>query len=319
MNELFVLAIDHRDSLRRWYRALFGEGPDERTILADLKSVVLEGLAVAIERGMVAGETALLVDEEYGGPLAPAARALGTRLIMPVEQSGQREFLFEHGEQFPRNLEHLPADLVKALVRYNPGGERGQNARSARRLKILQAELHRRGRPWVLELLVPPEPSQLAAVDASVARYDDELRLELTLQAIDELTDSGLRPELWKLEGHRTAGAFARVAEHVKRATPSSRCLVLGRGQDRRAVEHWVDLAAEIPGFCGFAVGRTLWERPLATWQERRISRAEAAAQIAEGYLALVDRFRVGRTFPGASLGTKPTASYRSTSGDFTA
>ena len=34
-------------------------------------------------------------------------------------------------------------------------------------------------------------------------------------------------------------------------------CIILGRGEDNRKVREWLTVAAAVPGFIGFAVGRT--------------------------------------------------------------
>ena len=68
-------------------------------------------------------------------------------------------------------------------------------------------------------------------------------------------------------------------------------CILLGRGEDERKVIEWLSTAASVPGFIGFAVGRTsLWE-PLVGWRDERLSVAEATAEIARRYAKWVDIF----------------------------
>jgi 5-dehydro-2-deoxygluconokinase len=40
-------------------------------------------------------------------------------------------------------------------------------------------------------------------------------------------------------------------------------CIVLGRGADDAKVREWLAVAASVPGFIGFAVGRTSFWEPL--------------------------------------------------------
>jgi myo-inositol catabolism protein IolC len=51
---------------------------------------------------------------------------------------------------------------------------------------------------------------------------------------------------------------------------------------------HWLRQAAGVPGFVGFAVGRTLWWDELVAYVGGAIDRAEAAARIAGNYGRLI-------------------------------
>jgi myo-inositol catabolism protein IolC len=62
-------------------------------------------------------------------------------------------------------------------------------------------------------------------------------------------------------------------------------CIVLGRGADEKKVVGWLETAASVPGFIGFAVGRTTFWDPVADFEARRITREDAVARIATRYL----------------------------------
>jgi 5-dehydro-2-deoxygluconokinase len=49
--------------------------------------------------------------------------------------------------------------------------------------------------------------------------------------------------------------------------------------------------AAAVPGFTGFAVGRTVFWDPLVDYRAKKISRDNAVARIAASYRAFVDLF----------------------------
>jgi 5-dehydro-2-deoxygluconokinase len=53
----------------------------------------------------------------------------------------------------------------------------------------------------------------------------------------------------------------------------------------------WLHTAASVPGFDGFAVGRTLWEQPLRDMIAGTIGRSEAVHQIADRYQETVNGF----------------------------
>jgi myo-inositol catabolism protein IolC len=56
-------------------------------------------------------------------------------------------------------------------------------------------------------------------------------------------------------------------------------------------VRDWLGIAAEVPGFIGFAVGRTVFWDPLVAWRSRKATREQAVAEIAARYREYVDLF----------------------------
>lgn len=282
---LWTLACDHRNSFRTQFLGLTGAPTAEDTALARrAKRLVFEALLRARELGLPGGEPAILVDEEYGADVIAAARAAGVTVVVPVEASGRDELAFEHGDHgFAAAVERVDPTYVKVLVRYHPGGDRVLNRRQEQRLATLQAWLDDVGRGWMLELLVPP----LAADTAP--GWDDAVRPGLTVEAIERLTAVGLHPAFWKLEGMPTTEAYAAVAAATQ---PGARCLVLGRGADREAVDRWLTLAAPLPGYGGFAVGRTLWWEPLRAALRGDLPDDEAVDAIAANYRRLAALYR---------------------------
>src|SRR5438045_994000 len=66
---------------------------------------------------------------------------------------------------------------------------------------------------------------------------------------------------------------------------------ILGRGEDDKKVRAWLTTAAGVPGFIGFAVGRTNFWEPLVAWRDRKSTREDAVAAIARRYRQFVDIF----------------------------
>lgn len=56
-------------------------------------------------------------------------------------------------------------------------------------------------------------------------------------------------------------------------------------------MKQWLVTAAGVPGFIGFAVGRTTFWDPLVNYRAQRITREAAVAQIAASYREWVDLF----------------------------
>jgi myo-inositol catabolism protein IolC len=65
----------------------------------------------------------------------------------------------------------------------------------------------------------------------------------------------------------------------------------LGHGADAAQVKAWLTTAATVPGFIGFAVGRTTFWDALLEWKEGRLSRDAAVGDIARRYLSWVHIF----------------------------
>jgi myo-inositol catabolism protein IolC len=58
----------------------------------------------------------------------------------------------------------------------------------------------------------------------------------------------------------------------------------LGRGADEKKVVGWLETAASVPGFIGFAVGRTTFWEAIADYEAKRATRQDAAFRIAQRY-----------------------------------
>ncbi len=291
--DLYILAFDHRGSFQKKMLGIEGSPtPEETERIADAKSVIFEGFLRGLEEGAPRDAAGMLVDEQFGSDLARRGKKEGVILAMPVEKSGQDEFDFQYGD-FGAHIEEFDPSFSKVLVRYNPEGDREMNARQATRLRELSDWLHERGRKFLFELLVAAEPAQLQAVGGDEDRYDKEVRPGLMLQAIRDLHAAGVEPDVWKIEGLDRREDCQAVADLV-RSDGRDRvvCVVLGRGADDAAVEHWLRQGAGVPGYVGFAIGRTIWWDALKAYLNDETSREDAAAAISANYRRMIDVYR---------------------------
>lgn len=60
-------------------------------------------------------------------------------------------------------------------------------------------------------------------------------------------------------------------------------------------MREWLMTAAAVPGFIGFAVGRTSFWDPLVDWRAKKITRNAAVAEIARRYQEFVEIFETRR------------------------
>jgi myo-inositol catabolism protein IolC len=300
---LYILAFDHRGSFEKQLLGL-KQPPTaaEMLCIKQAKSLIYEGLRRAVDGGVPRGAAGVLVDETYGAAVARRARADGLVLAMPVEKSGQDEFDFEYGDAFGAHVEAFDPAFAKVLVRYNPEGDAALNARQTARLRQLSAWLSARDRRLLFELLVPATPGQLAAVGGDARRYDLELRADLMVRAIGELQDGGVEADVWKIEGLETPAECARVAEQTRRGGRSGvGCVVLGRGADGGQVDRWLRAGAAVPGYLGFAIGRSIFSEPLKGWLRGVLGRDEAIRAIAGSYRRFVDVYSAAGAAPAAA------------------
>jgi myo-inositol catabolism protein IolC len=287
---LYILAFDHRGSFEKMVGVTGDAAADHRKV-AGAKRLIWEGFQRAVAEGVPKAAAGVLVDGQYGADVAREAKAGGYQLAMPVEKSGQKEFDFEHGSAFGEKIEEFDPHFSKVLVRYNTGGDADANRRQAGRLLELSEWLHERHRKFLFELLVPAEPAQLESVGGSEERYDVELRPELMMEAIRELQDAGVEPDIWKIEGIDDRAACDRIARLVRReGRDRVSCVVLGRGASDDLVDRWLRAGSGIEGYIGFAIGRSIFGASVKAYaaDPEGFDRPAAVEKIAANYLRFI-------------------------------
>lgn len=294
---LYVLPFDHRGTFKK---QMFGwEGtlkPEQSAAISEVKQVIYDGFKAAIASGVQKEHAGILVDDIFGSAILRDAVANGYCTACPAEKSGLSEFQFEYGADFGKHIEEFDPTFCKVLVRYNPGSDREMNKRQASRLRELSEFLHQHNRKYMFELLVPPEPAQLDELDDDRKAYDVQLRPVLMVQAIKELQDAGVEPDVWKIEGIERREDCEKVVKAVQRDNRKNvGCIILGRGEGDEKVREWLSTAASVPGFIGFAVGRTTFWDTLMKLKDKKISREAAVSEIANRFQQWVDIFENAR------------------------
>src|SRR5215203_4704617 len=291
--KLYILAFDHRGSFQKKMFGIEGDPSAEETDkISDAKHLIFEGMLKAVDAGVDPEVTGVLVDEQFGAPrnIPSEAEERGLLLAMPVEKSGQDEFDFQYGDDFGAHIEQFDPNFSKVLVRYNPDGDGEMNRRQLGRLKQLADWLHDHDRKFLFELLVPAEDAQLESVGGDTDRYDAELRPELMRRAIEEIQDHGIEVDIWKIEGVDAREDAETLAEQTRRGDGRENvvCVLLGRGASDDKVDHWLQQAAPVEGFIGFAIGRSIWWDALKGFLGDDLDRSTATQQVADNYLRFV-------------------------------
>ena len=295
---LYLMPFDHRETFTTrmfgWQGVLTA---DQTAQISDLKHVIYEGFTAAIAAGAPKEKAGVLVDEQFGAAILRDAAAQGYMTACPAERSGQEEFDFEYGSDFAAHIEAFHPTFSKVLVRYNPEGDPDLNRRQSKRLRQLSDYLRNKSRSlFMFELLVPPEEFELERVRGDRHTYDSQVRPRLMTDAIQELQDAGVEPDVWKIEGLDRAVDCQRVVAAARRnGRHAVGCIVLGRGEDDRKVSAWLATASQVPGFIGFAVGRTVFWEAVMSFHTKKITRDAAVARIARRYNEFVDIFQTGK------------------------
>jgi myo-inositol catabolism protein IolC len=296
--DLYVLPFDHRATFKTKMFGWTGTITNEQTAhIATFKRVIYDALQAAVAAGVPKSKAGILVDEQFGSAILRDAAKDGYMTACPAEKSGLDEFDFEFGEDFAKHIEAFQPTFCKVLVRYNPEGNAALNERQAARLKLLSDYLHGKSRSmYMFELLVPAEKAQMERLQGDKKAYDLELRPRLMIEAIRQLQDAGVEPDVWKIEGLDRPEDCAKIVVAARRGGRDKvGCIVLGRGEDDNKVREWLSTAAPVPGFIGFAVGRTAFWDPLVAWRDKKVTRESAVEEISRRYQEFVSIFEAAR------------------------
>lgn len=294
---LYLLPFDHRGS---YVTGMFHfKSPltaDEHDRVAGSKRLIYDGFREALAGEVPAAFAGILVDEEFGADILRDATSSGYVSAISVEKSGSDEFEFEYGDAFSAHLEAFKPTFAKVLVRYNPEGDVALNQRQMARLKQLSDHCRAAAQRFMFELLVPATKAQMEQVRADKNAYDEQLRPGLMRQAIRALQDAGVEPDVWKIEGLDLREDCEQLVDTARRdGRGDVGCIVLGRGADEKRVVDWLEAAAPVPGFIGFAVGRTTFWDAVAGFEAKEMTRQEAVSRIAERYRKWVKIFAESR------------------------
>lgn len=302
---LFILPFDHRGSF-------LATGADADHLAADhkqevaaaqaelitAKRLVYEGFELAVNSGLSKEYAGILVDEQFGSSILRDARQQGYITACPVEKAGQDEFDFEFGDNFASHIKEFHPTFCKAVLRCNPQTDVRPYQRQILRLRRLCDSLRSDNQSrFMLGVIVPPTQEQLESLRGDRHRYESELRPQLLVETIQLLQDAGVEPDVWIVEGLNSKEDCEKVSKVAKRdGRGKVSCILLGRGEDQQRVSNWLKIAAPVPGFTGFAIGRTVFWDPLAGWHSRQMSWAKAASEIARQFRDYVRIFETAQS-----------------------
>jgi myo-inositol catabolism protein IolC len=294
---LFILAMDHRDSFGKTLFGVQDDSPDDTQLAAmkSAKQLIFEGLQQAVPR-LASGRAGVLVDEQYGQCVIDKVAGGGTPVVLavPIEASGHPWFTLAYGDQWLEHVERIRPDYAKVLVRDNPDFDQPHRDRQLDQLALVTAGLAKIGTPLLYELLVPATDDQLGRAGKDVDGYDRDIRPGLVVQVIADNQAHGVEPTLWKVEGLETVEAARQVADQAKAGGRTADLIVLGRDAPVDRLDHWLQVASQVPAYVGFAIGRSIWEDVTGEYEASDHGQAaadSARSKITERYLGFVSQW----------------------------
>lgn len=279
---LLILPFDHRSSFAKgllgYHMPLTGA---QKKKVTELKEIVYDAFQLSLKSYSHFDWFGILVDEEYGAGILRDAKKIGAQVCLTTEKSGREEYQFEYGSAFAAHINKFKPNYVKALVRWNPANTT-LNARQVKRLKKLSEFCHRNSYKFLFELLIIPSDHDLKKAGGKAA-FEKKIRPKMEASAIRTIQKT-VHVDIWKIEGTTKAG-WKLVLRAMK---PESRAIVLGRGEDEAHVRTWLRDAASFDRVIGFAVGRTVFAKPLKAYLEKSITKKVCIQRIAKNFSSLV-------------------------------
>jgi 5-dehydro-2-deoxygluconokinase len=268
-DRLFAFAIDHR----RQFEAMAERAEAPREKIAAFKR-----LAVAAAAQVAAGAPGfgMLLDDTYGREAMFDAARHGLWIARPVEEPGSRPLRFEFTQDLGSRLAEWPVThTVKCLALYHPDDDAALKEEQAGKLRTLFEAARRVGRELLIEI---------------IAGKDGPVEADTVSRVLGELYGRGIKPDWWKLEPQKSAGAWANIGGIIEKHDPYCRGVVmLGLEAPIPELEEAFRAAAGHRIVKGFAIGRTIFNDAALAYLSGKMSDAEASGDMAERFQRLVD------------------------------
>jgi len=262
---LYILAFDHRSSFLKLIGAKTPPTKNDLEKARAYKKIIYQAFLNSISK-ISKKEAAILVDEWLGKEILKDAQKRKIIITNTFEKSGQEEFEFER-KDWKKQLEKIKPDYVKVLIRYD-AKKKEINKRQAKKLAVLNNYLKNKNSKFLLEVVTSDQNHKTI------------------VQAVKELQNKGVHPKVWKLEGMDKVKEMENISKQVR-----SKIVILGRGGNKKEVEQWLKVAAKFDKVIGFAIGRTIFQKPLNNYNKHKISRQVAINKISQNYLYFVRKF----------------------------
>lgn len=274
-DELTVLAIDHRSQ----FEALCARTGADPARIGEFKALALQAVHRVAQGDPRFG---LLIDGRFGMRGLEASADYPYWIGRPIEVPGSRPLQFEGEADVATELAQWPTtQVVKCLVHYHPDDDPDLRERQEAQLLRLHHAVRRTRHELLIEIIAPAEKG----IDARTVS-----------RAMQRFYDLGLRPDWWKLEPARDAGAWANVNRVIEANDPHCRGVVLlGLSAPEQELVASFAAVAHNPVIKGFAVGRTIFADVAERWMCGEIDDDVAVTELSARFSTLVSAWREAR------------------------
>lgn len=293
-SDILMLAFDHRTSAAEKLFGASALSPDDASRLAEAKTLIAKSAISTVSHTGSESEVSILADPEYGLGAVAEAHEAGTPVALALERSGLRELSLLDGELLAAALDGAaPVRWGKVLVRWNPGDSEDRKTANLRALESARTLCQSKGIEFLLELIVPATSADMELAGGSEDGFWRELLRFRLPEAVWELTRRLGPPHLWKIQGVESPAVCRAVAEAATQDGTTPRIVVLGAAADRAQISRWFHSSAAASAYCGFAIGRSIWENPIRNWLLGRAGREQTERLIASSFLQYVDDYLI--------------------------
>ena len=276
-DEVLAFAFDHRN---QFFKLAQQAGADESRI-PKLKQLFVSAVADVDRRAGMKGRVGLLCDDRYGQDALNEATGRGWWIGRPVELPGSNPLVFDRGRSIGTTLISWPSEhVVKCLAQYHPDDAIGNRLEQEAQIRALYDAVQASGHELLLEI-VPPK---------ALPRGRDTV-----YRALKRLYNLGVHPEWWKLEA-MDAGQWEGIDALIDERDPYCRgVLILGQSASVDSLSQAFRDARGSATCRGFAVGRTIFEKPARQWLSSEIDDAALVQAVRANFEALIDAWREAR------------------------
>jgi 5-dehydro-2-deoxygluconokinase len=265
MKKLYILPFDHRGSFMKLIKA--SKSPTKKDIQKAkvYKNIIYHAFLKSLQE-VPKKHAAILVDEQFGKNILKEAKKKKITICNTFEKSGKKEFQFER-KDWKRQLKEIKPDYAKILIRYDSKNKK-INLRQVRKLSQFNNYLKKQKAKFLLEVITPQQ------------------KPKTILKAIKQIQKKGIKPDVWKLEGINKIKDMKKISKQIK-----SKIVILGRGENKKKAKHWLEVAAKFDNVIGFAMGRTIFAKPLKDYNNKKITKEQTINKISKDYINLVKLF----------------------------
>lgn len=266
--ELHILAFDHRSQFEDQARQHGRSDADIRAV----KSLIGQAWQNVASGHSEAGA---IIDGQYGSDLLEQLTGAGHWLARPIEQAGVTPLRFVDGPNVGLTLKSWPHEhVVKCLVRYDLECDAALRAAQEVRLQKLFSACREISRELLLEVLPTPAGDSTSFDIAAV---------------IGRLYETGIVPDWWKIECPETTAVWKDLSSVIETNDADCRGVVLlGKGVPLDELCAAFTAARRFPICKGFAVGRSIFHKPVDEWFQRAINDDTCIQLIEQNFRELI-------------------------------